>query len=174
MTHIERLRRVGILCCHCLRNLCFYRSGWENGKLIQKSLFWVNANGNFLDICVMEWCKVFGDARGKHYWKKVITDQESFFKNMLIELNISENDFDSYIREMKTYRDKFVAHLDSENIAHIPKLEVVRKSISYLYDYLLAYEEVNNCFSDAPKNSLKIYNRFLNEGKLAYNSKDAT
>lgn len=87
---------------------------------------------------------------------------------MLQEVGISESEFESYIKEMKTYRDKFVAHLDSDNAAHIPRLEIAHISASYLYDYLLDHEEINNCFNDAPTSSKKFYTSFLNEGKLEY------
>ncbi len=66
MTRRERLRQVKILCCHFLRNLAFYKAGWRKGELIFKDQFWVNANGNFIDVCVLEWCKLFGDKRGQH------------------------------------------------------------------------------------------------------------
>src|SRR5271165_4315169 len=65
----ERLRRVLVLCCYFVQNLAFYRAGWDN-KIFRRyrSQFWVTANGNFLDHCVLEWCKLFGDERGEHYW----------------------------------------------------------------------------------------------------------
>ena len=49
MTRKQRLRRVAILCCHCLRNLAFYKSGWKDGSLKIDGDFWINVNGNFLD-----------------------------------------------------------------------------------------------------------------------------
>jgi len=169
MTRNQILRRVGILCCHCLRNISYYRAGWQGGKLIFKDQFCVTANGNFLDICIMEWCKLFGDTRGKHYWKKVITDKEYFYNSLLNQLKISNTDFDSYIEEMRTYRDKFIAHLDSENTAHIPKLEIAKTSVMYLYDYLLTHEDRENCFPDAPKKASEFYRRVSSEGKQIYN-----
>lgn len=51
---------------------------------------------------------------------------------------------------MKSYRDKFLAHLDDENIMSIPHLDKAEKSIIHLYRYLLTHEEEENCFSDAP------------------------
>ncbi|MDD5472120.1 MAG: hypothetical protein PHP05_09430 [Sideroxydans sp.] len=134
------LRRVGILCCHCLLNLAFYNSGWKKGALILKEPFWVNANGNFLDICVLEWCKLFADARGKHHWRKTITDQTQFFEALLQAATLTEIEFDAYIGEMRTYRDKFIAHLDAEETMYPPNLALARTSASFLYDYLLANE----------------------------------
>lgn len=169
MTRRQRLRRVGILCCHFLRNLAFYKAGWRKGDLIFKDQFWVNANGNFLDFCVLEWCKLFGDKRGQQNWRKVITDQESFFSCLLRAVKLTETEFDAYIEEMKTYRDKFVAHLDSEEVMNVPKLQVARKSVSFLYNYLLAHEE-DGCFHDAPPKASRIYKQFAVQGRQVYSN----
>ena len=168
MTRKKRLRRVGILCCHFLRNLAFYKAGWRNNKLIFNDQFWVNANGNFLDICVLEWCKLFGEKRGKHYWQKVITDQPSFLAGLLHAVGLTEIEFNAYIKEMLIYRDKFVAHLDTVEIMNIPKLNVAKMSASFLYDYLLTNEEEDNCFHDAPSKAIRFYNQFHLQGKRVY------
>ena len=168
MTRRQRLRRVGILCCHFFRNLAFYKAGWRKGELIFKDQFWVNANGNFIDVCVLEWCKLFGDKRGQHNWRKVITNQPAFFAGLLHAVDRTEADFYSYIDEMKSYRDKFIAHLDSEERMNIPKLIVARKSVSYLYGYLLANEEEDNCFRDAPAKASRFYKQFYSQGRTVY------
>jgi hypothetical protein len=116
----------------------------------------------------MEWCKLFGDARGTHYWKKVVSKPQHFYAGLLKEAKMTETEFSEYIKEMRTYRDKFVAHLDSENTMHIPKLDIAKKSVSYLYDYLLAHEDDGNCFADAQEQASTFYQRFLKEGKAVY------
>ncbi len=80
----------------------------------------------------------------------------------------TEDEFDSYVEEMKTYRDKFIAHLDSKEVMNIPKLRVARKSVSFLYDYLLANEEEDNCFQDAPLRAARFYRQFYSEGRSVY------
>lgn len=168
MTRRQILRRVGILCCHCLRNLAFYEAGWQQGELIFKDQFWVNTNSNFLDICVLEWCKLFGDRRGKHHWRKVITDHASFLDDLLRTVNFNEAEFDAYIETMRDYRDKFIAHLDAEEVMHPPELAVVRKSVSFLYDYLIANQEEDACFNDAPTNASSFYKTHAVQGKRVY------
>ncbi|WP_424318912.1 hypothetical protein [Candidatus Methylomirabilis sp.] len=64
--------------------MAFYRAGWRERKPIFEGQFLVNANGNFLDICVLEWCKLFGDSRAQHHWKKVTSDPDKFFRDTLI------------------------------------------------------------------------------------------
>ena len=168
MTRRQRLRRVGILCCHCLRNLAYYRAGWRDGVPKSKKYFSVNANNNSLDIAVLEWCKLFADKRGKHYWRKIISDPTNFGLGLLKALKMDETQFDDYVNQMRTYRDKFVAHLDSEETMHIPQLRPAIDSSIYLYDYLLANEEEDGCFDDAPVNASDFFSRFRSEGEATY------
>jgi len=170
MIRSQHLRRVAILCCHCLRNLTFYKAGWHNGEPKFKGQFWLNANSNFLDIAVLEWCKLFGDTRGKHFWRKVISHDVAFQEGLLRELGLMDTEFDRYVKQMRNYRDKFVAHLDSEKVMHIPLLQVAVNSTAYFYDYLLQNEEADSCFADALRGGLKFYNMFLNEGKVVYDN----
>lgn len=81
---------------------------------------------------------------------------------------MTETEFNSYLTEMRTYRDKFVAHLDLEEVMHIPKLAVTQKSVCYLNDYLLAHEDEGNFFVDAPTKASAFYERFAKEGKTVY------
>ena len=168
MTRRQLLRRAGILCCHFLRNLAFHKAGWKNGQLVTNDQFFVNANSNFLDVCVLEWCKLFGDKRGEHYWRKVITDQEAFFVGLLQRLKLTEAEFEAYVKSMRTYRDKFVAHLDTEEVMYPPKLRTARKSVSFLYEYLLANEEIDGCFHDAPQKASRFYEYFSWLGRKVY------
>jgi len=171
MTRRKRIRRVAILCCHCLLNIAFYMAGWRDCKLVTKEprQFWINVNGNFMDICVLEWCKLFADEkRGKHYWGKVITDRASFFDRLMKILGMTRDEFAAYIDEMRSYRDKFVAHLDLNERMQIPKLLVAQQRASYLYDYMRTYEDEGGLFTDAPDTASSFYNRFLKEGKLVY------
>lgn len=82
--------------------------------------------------------------------EKVVRDKDQFFTALLKELDCTDVQFKNYINEMRSYRDKFLAHLDDENIMNIPRLEKVEKSIIHLYCYLLTHEEEDNCFSGAP------------------------
>jgi len=168
MTRSQHLRRVAILCCHCLRNLAFYKAGWHNGKIKLKSQFWLNVNGNFLDIAVLEWCKLFADPRGKHFWRKAISDVATFQKGLFTELGCTETEYEDYVKQVRGYRDKFVAHLDSEEIMQIPFLQSAVNSTEYLYDYLLEKEETNGCFADAQKGGFKFYEKFFAEGTAVY------
>lgn len=168
MTRRQRLRRVAILCCHCLRNLAFYRAWHKAGRPRSTEQFWITVNGNFLDIAVVEWCKLFADARGKHHWAKIASDAAVFKSALLLYLAITDTVLDDYIVEMRMYRDKFIAHLDDELQMQIPNLTIALKSAAYLYSYLRTNEDDGNTFPDAPINSASFYRRFLAEARVVY------
>lgn len=71
----ERLRRTALLCAHCIRNLAYYRAARTDGALTfsARNRLHVTINGNFLDVMVLEWCKLFV-PREEHAWRNVVTD----------------------------------------------------------------------------------------------------
>jgi hypothetical protein len=124
----DRLRRAVLLCAHFSRNLAYYRAGHDRLTNASPS-FWVTIDGNFLDVAVMEWCKLFGDQKGKHSWAKVVTDPSRFEAELLSHLGISPRELEAYINEMRVYRDKFLAHLDDLPLMEIPFLDRARQRL---------------------------------------------
>lgn len=142
----DRLRRVVILCRNFARNLAYYRTGQrpEYESLLDPAHpqvnFWRVMNGNCIDICVLEWCKLFADTKGKHHWGKIVTDHVGFKAGLLSHLGLDEAGFDQEIEAMKVYRDKFVAHLDSERTMNIPVLDIARQSAWFYHAHIVAGE----------------------------------
>lgn len=149
MSRNERLRRVVILCLSFARNLAYYRVGRsaQHVRLQKEShpafTFWRAVSGNFIDMCVLEWCKLFADKNGKHYWRKIVTDAESFRIQLLAYVGTDEAGFQTEIDTMLRYRDKFIAHLDSDPVMFIPSLEIARKAAWFYYAYLLSHEDTS-------------------------------
>lgn len=168
MNRRERMRRTGILCLHCLRNLAFHSAARDARRQWAGQQFWVTIHNNFLDIGVLEWCKVFGDNRAKHNWRKTVTDHERFLANLLDHLRLTEGLFDEYIVEMRTYRDKFIAHLDEENRMNIPNMSPAIKSAQFLYRWMVEQEDDCDAFWDAPDNSVVYFRKFLSEARSTY------
>jgi hypothetical protein len=82
---------------------------------------------------------------------------------------MSNDEFAAFIKKMRSYRDKFIAHLDKEKTMHIPNnLHIAHQSAAYLYDYMRDHEDEGDFFIDAPDTALSFYMCFLNEGKLEY------
>jgi hypothetical protein len=166
MDRVKRLRRVGLLCCHFARNCAYYKASWNGKETKATDEFWATVQGNFIDISVLEWLKLFGNHDDEHHWKKVSKDPVSFKDGILKDCAIAEDDFVNCRQTFKTYRDKFVAHLDSEEMMQIPELQLALKLVMYYYDYVvseLSSSELRNlpqrlepyyqkCFSDSEGN----------------------
>ena len=114
---------------------------------------WATAHDNFLDIAILEWCKIFGDKKAKHAWRKVVSDQPAFLAELLEHLRLTETFFEAYTSEMRIYRDKFIAHLDEENTMNIPNMSPAIKSAQFLYKWMIEKENDCNAFWDAPASS---------------------
>jgi len=145
MSRRDRLRRVIILCRNFAVNLAYYRVGRRPEHLplqdyAQRGNFWRAANGNFIDMSVLEWCKLFADPQGKHHWNKIVSDPVGFKRELLNHLGIDEAAFQAEIEAMRKYRDKFLAHLDSENVMQIPVLDVAKNAVWFYHSYIVQHE----------------------------------
>ena len=126
MTRYERLRRVLILCHHCLTNIAYYRGGRSGRKAAYDtgSNFWLTVSGNFLDAAVLAWCKLFA-SKERQSWRRIVpaASHNAFEAELLKAVGMTAAEWADYIDVMRTYRDKFLAHLDSDNIMNIPELD---------------------------------------------------
>ena len=163
MTKNERVRRVAKLCCHCARNTAYYRAGWERNELVTKVDFLINANTNALDIAVLEWCKLFTDCGGKQNWRTVVPEKDKFLPELYAQLKIDENCFEEHYLKMKTYRDKFLAHLDEEPKMDHPDLTITIDSVVFLYGIL--QNEYVELLSNTPTDLGQFYQERLAHGK---------
>lgn len=140
MNRRQQIRRVVLLCTHFARNMAYFRAGWDGSTLIRMEEFWKTINGNCLDIAVLEWCKLFADPKGAHHWSSVVTKPREFENRLLKEVDISDEDFTEYIKVVRTYRDKFVAHLDDELVLHPPPLDTGWAAVRFYYDHVFNVE----------------------------------
>ena len=140
MAEIKRFRRVLILCVHCARNTIFYRQGWTGKRPLFAGQLLITANSNFLDIAVLEWCKLFADAKGKHHWAKVVDDGSAFERTLLVDRSLTSDEFETFIKDVRKYRDRFLAHLDDDETMIIPNLDIIIASVRLLYHTLMCNE----------------------------------
>lgn len=147
MTKTERRRRVALLCCSFARNLAYYRAGQgEHKKALlceshPKASFWRQINVNFLDIFVLDWCKLFADKNGPHHWRQVVSCPAKFEPALLQNISMDATCFEANVKAMKHYRDKFVAHLDSEGVMNIPKMDTAKASVWFYYNQIVEESE---------------------------------
>jgi len=169
MTRRERLRRVAILCCACARNLAYYHAGWDQGDIVFDSGSNIERtiNSNFLDMAIIEWCKLF-IPNEKHAWRKIVSDKDRFQAGLLANLGVNRAEFAAFLREIRTYRNKFVAHLDSHRVMQVPLMYTVKHSAIYYYGHLLQHENDGTTFEDGPSNLAVYYRNCEDEGRAYY------
>lgn len=140
MPRQTRFRRELILCRNFTANLAYYRVGRRPEYLHLEGRpenFWRVINGNAIDMCVLEWCKLFAHSTDKHHWSRIVADPAKFKAELLRHMGIDEAAFDEEIEAMRRYRDKFLAHLDSDEVMNIPSLEIAKQAVWFYFDYLV-------------------------------------
>jgi hypothetical protein len=142
---------------HVLRNLAFQRAMADSRRSWSQNQFWVTAHNNYLDIAVLEWCKLFTDRSGKHHWCKSITDQDAFAIKLQNDIGRNLAEYEAYALSFKVYRDEFVAHLDDANLVQVPSMPIARLSTQTLYTWLRSKEDDCNAFHDAPLRPEDLY-----------------
>jgi len=158
----ERLRRVVLLCCHFARNLAYRRAVHDRLIAGKYSQILVTIDGNFLDMAVFEWCKLFGEKNGGHFWGKVITNH-IFEAEMLEHIDQSSGQFERYIKEIREYRDKFLAHLDDQKVMHIPTLDRAKMAVEFYHSYVVLHEALAGDITGLPTDLALYYEQCFGE-----------
>ena len=153
---------------HFLRNAAYYVAFNAAPMQRRQEQFWLTLNGNFIDICLLEWCKLFGDLTAVHHWSRSVTDANAFCTRLYDAIGVNAQEFETYRRDIRRYRDKFVAHLDGLNDIQIPRLRIAISSVEFLYEYLLDVDDDVAAFVDAPRNPQARYQQHLREGRAAH------
>jgi len=79
--------------------MAYYRAGWTQehihllNSVNSRHHFWRQVSVNFIDLCVLEWCKLFAGKKDKHHWRNVVTDPETFKAKLLHCLGLEEGQF---------------------------------------------------------------------------------
>ena len=176
MPRKDRLRRVVILCCSFARNLAYYRVAWSKEYRHLLNLtnayanFWRAANNNFIDMCVLEWCKLFADTQGKHHWGKIVTSvpKSVFEESLLRHLGLEADAFRKEINVMRHYRDKFIAHLDSDYTVTIPLLDVPKKAVWFYHAHIVKHEAKASDLAGLPLDLETGYKQTEDEARAVY------
>lgn len=123
MSPTQRAKNAAFLCCHFARNLAYYNAGRKFLPLDREG-FWLTTMGNCIDVCILEWCKLFGNRNGKYHWRKVLHAPDDFIASVLSATHLSRVQFDLLYKRVKNYRDEFVAHLEGNETTIVPDMSV--------------------------------------------------
>jgi hypothetical protein len=171
LTRKDRLRRVVIVCAHFSRNLAYYRAGHSALPKVSPQ-FWITLDGNFIDIAILEWCKLFADKNGKHSWTKVVTDSARFERELLHRLSVTSAEFSHYVVEMRVYRDKFLAHLDDLPVMNIPFLDRAYSAVEFYHRHIVSREAGAADLAGLPTDLSDYYHYSANEADAIYHKLD--
>jgi len=95
-----------------------------------------------------------------------VPDPDTFLLGLLNNIGVNEQEFEDQCKEIKTYRDKFVAHLDDEPKMQIPHLSMVIDSVIYLYS--IVRKEFSSVLNDAPGNLRSFYRQRFAHARSHY------
>lgn len=138
---------------------------------LDKNLYqnsWKTISSNCYDLAILEWCKIFSsETEDIHFKKTMPNDKNKKFESELYEfLEIDKDTYKSYVEELKTYRDKLIAHTDKDWHLYIPRhpyLDIALRSTFFYHKYFFSYykkdhnNEVGiNFFCDGT-NDLEVY-----------------
>jgi hypothetical protein len=140
MPRAKRLRRVVILCTNFVLNAAYHRAGLSQGAQALRSDFWTQANANFVDMAVLEWCKLLSDRDDKHHWRNIVTDPAAFKAKLLARLEMTPTELLKLIKDMGYYRNKFVAHLDSVEVMNVPPLSKALEAVNCYHEQIVTEE----------------------------------
>ena len=169
-TRTIKLRKVALLCCSFVRNYAYYKAGWDNKTSKAHNSFWITIQNNFIDIAVLEWMKLFGDYHNDvHHWKNIVANINQFKNKMLIDCGFSPPEFKQLRKQIKVYRDNFVAHLDSNDVMNIPFLMNALKIVYFYYKEIIK-ELTGNDRCNLPDDIESHYDNCFKEAEIYFGS----
>ena len=80
--------------------------------------FWTATMDGHLKIATMAWCNVFGSRKENMHWAKTPTGdivpqaQQDFRHRVLSKTGFTQEQWETYHKQMLDFRDKYVAHFD--------------------------------------------------------------
>ena len=106
--------------------------------------FWRVIYGNFTDMAVIEWSKLFGyDRKQPTQWRSAVPEAQhaAFQRDLVRALGLSRQEWHDYHDEIKSYRDKLAAHhassLDPDLPSNFPRFDIALKAARFYYDWTL-------------------------------------
>lgn len=135
VSNSNRAKSAALVCCHFARNLAYYNAS-QKVLTLDKEGFWLTVTGNFVDVCVLEWCKLFGNRNGKCHWQKVLKQPDVFKQDLLNMHHLDESDLRKLWTTIKDYRDSFVAHVEDQETTPAPYMTVPYLLVNFYFTRL--------------------------------------
>ena len=165
MLPITRAKNTALICCHFARNLAYYNATKKVLPLDYEG-FWLTVAGNFIDVCALEWSKLFGNRNGKCHWQKVLKQPELFKEDFLKLHHLDDVKWNGLWNQIKDYRDNFVAHIEDQETTLIPCMTVPYFLVKFYYERLRTEFPELLSLSELPTYMDQYYDSSLSEAEV--------
>ncbi|MCE5343059.1 MAG: hypothetical protein LLF96_05635 [Eubacteriales bacterium] len=116
---------------------CTYIELYNNFDLLKGDVeFWVYTTDAHFQMAIIRWCMIFGSDSNDTHWENLQLDKDKFKKRLLLELQITPEEWQRYWESMKDFRDKFVAHRSIEAIPSAPFFIIALKAVLCLENWV--------------------------------------
>ncbi len=167
---IDKIRRAINLCILFARNMAYYRASYDDSQYVAgDNAFSITISGNFIDISIIEWCKLFGSHGDNHHWRNLIVDDADEFVCALYKhLSMSKSEFEEHQQSMKNYRDVFAAHWDNDGSGIRPYLDNAFECVVFLHEYIFKNFENSSALQDKVQDLRSYYEACYKEASKGY------
>ena len=160
----KRLRRVALKCGDFSRQLSYHRAiSKYKGDL--KLNFWIATYNNGIDLAVLDWFHLFGYHNDDLHWKNIVIYISSFRNHLYNALNVNHVEFKAYWEEIKTYRDKDVAHIEIRPVSDVPEMTMALKAVSFYYQKVLKELSAFGEYDRWPNDLMDYHQRSLEQAQ---------
>ena len=163
----NRAKSAALVCCHFARNLAYYNAS-QGFLTLDKEGFWLTVIGNFVDVCVLEWCKLFGNRNGKCHWENVLKQPNVFKQDLLNRHHLEESELRKLWKTIKDYRDNFIAHVEDQETTPIPCMTVPYLLVNLYFARLQSEFSELQSFDCLPKCMDGYFDSSLSEAKEVF------
>lgn len=166
----DKIRRAINLCTQFTRNMAYYKASYEGSVYVAgNDDFSITISGNFIDVSIIEWCKLFGSYGDHHHWRNLVGDGSAQFSNdMFNRISMSESEFREYHESMKNYRDVFAAHWDDDGEGKRPYLDKAFECVVFLHEYIFENFKNTDQLQDKVRDLRSYYEICHKEAKKCY------
>jgi hypothetical protein len=106
-----------------VQHLAYYKGlKIASDRITDHKVFWASTTDSHLKLATIAWCNVFGSHKEDMHWTKTLAGKtvqqayDDFYFRVLAKTGFSQPEWEDYHRAMLTFRDKYVAHVDLQNL----------------------------------------------------------
>ncbi|CAA0117807.1 Uncharacterised protein [BD1-7 clade bacterium] len=112
---------------------------WKASMAIVKEsdVLSVTISNNFFDMALLCWGHFFGNRSDELHYTNVLAQPDQFKSYLIDNLGINENDWNNNWLQLKDFRDKRIAHFDSDVSVVVPGMELAFECVKAYHDEAL-------------------------------------